>query len=65
MQQACCSTPSIARPASQRQGHYPRKFRRSPQEAKDYVSEIERLSGVKASIISVGPDRDQTFMRGW
>ena len=36
-----------------------------PQEAKDYVSEIERLSGVKASIISVGPDRDQTFMRGW
>ncbi len=27
--------------------------------------ELERLSGVKATIISVGPDRDQTFTRGW
>ena len=43
----------------------PKSFDELPQEAKDYVSEIERLSGVKASIISVGPDRNQTFMRGW
>ena len=42
-----------------------KSFDELPQEAKDYVSEIERLSGVKASIISVGPDRKQTFMRGW
>ena len=42
-----------------------KSFDELPQEAKDYVAEIERLSGVKASIISVGPDRNQTFMRGW
>ena len=40
-------------------------FEELPQAAQDYVHEIERLSGVKATIISVGPDRDQTFMRGW
>ncbi len=40
-------------------------FEDLPQAAQDYVCEIERLSGVRATIISVGPDRDQTFMRGW
>ena len=42
-----------------------KSFDELPQAAKDYVAEIERLSGVKASIISVGPTRNQTFMRGW
>lgn len=40
-------------------------FEDLPQQAKDYVEEIERLSGVRASIVSVGPDREQTFLRGW
>ncbi len=31
-----------------------------PENAKNYLDEIERLSGVKISIFSVGPDRNQT-----
>ncbi|WP_308544002.1 adenylosuccinate synthase [uncultured Slackia sp.] len=40
-------------------------FEELPQAAQDYIAEIERLSGVKATIVSVGPDRHQTLMRGW
>ncbi|MBQ9691454.1 MAG: adenylosuccinate synthase [Eggerthellaceae bacterium] len=42
-----------------------RSFEDLPKAAQDYIERIETLSGVKASIISVGPDHDQTFMRGW
>jgi adenylosuccinate synthase len=34
-----------------------------PQEARDYVSNIEALLGIPASCISVGPGRDQTIRR--
>ena len=26
---------------------------------------VEKITGVPVSIIAVGPDRDQTIMRGW
>lgn len=32
-----------------------------PDKAKAYLARIEELSGVKASIVSVGPDRDETI----
>ena len=42
-----------------------KSFEDLPANARAYIEELERLSGVKATIISVGPDRDQTFTRGW
>jgi adenylosuccinate synthase len=36
-----------------------------PREAKDYIDLIEQLSGVRVSIIAVGPDREQTINRHW
>ncbi len=42
-----------------------RSFEELPQEAQDYVTFIEKLAGTRISIISVGADRSQTFMRGW
>ena len=42
-----------------------KSFEDLPANAQAYIEELERLSGVKATIISVGPDRDQTFTRGW
>ncbi|WP_350455334.1 adenylosuccinate synthase [Slackia heliotrinireducens] len=42
-----------------------KSFEDLPQTCQDYVLEIERLSGVRASIVSVGPDHDQTLLRGW
>lgn len=36
-----------------------------PREAKDYVDLLEQLSGVRASIVCVGPDREQTIDRFW
>ncbi|WP_320170139.1 adenylosuccinate synthase [Maridesulfovibrio sp.] len=34
-----------------------------PEAARNYISRIEELSGVKVGIVSVGPDRDQTIVR--
>ena len=34
-----------------------------PQAARDYVARLEEITGVPATIVSVGPDRDQTIMR--
>lgn len=36
-----------------------------PQAARDYVERLEELAGVPISIVTVGPDREQTIMRGW
>ena len=37
-----------------------RKLEDLPENALNYLKEIERLCGVKVSIFSVGPDREQT-----
>ncbi len=42
-----------------------RSFDELPQEAKDYILFLEELSGVHVSIITVGPDREQSIYRGW
>ena len=42
-----------------------RSFYDLPREAKDYIDLIEQLSGVRVSLIAVGPDRDQTINRHW
>jgi adenylosuccinate synthase len=42
-----------------------RRFEELPREARDYIHFIEELAGVQVSIIAVGPDRNQTIMRGW
>jgi adenylosuccinate synthase len=42
-----------------------RSFEDLPRQARDYISRIEELAGVPASLIAVGPDRSQTIMRGW
>ncbi len=39
-----------------------REFDQLPVEAKDYIKRIEDLTGVPASIVSVGPDRDETLL---
>lgn len=36
-----------------------------PENARSYIEYLEKITGVPMSIISVGPDRDQTIMRGW
>ena len=41
-----------------------RSYDELPQEAKDYIREIEEFTGVPVRIISVGPDREQTMVRG-
>ena len=40
-------------------------FDELPANAQSYITYIEEITGVPASIISVGPDRDQTIMRSW
>lgn len=40
-----------------------KKYKQLPKEAKDYVSFIEDYTGTKVGIVSVGPDRNQTFNR--
>jgi len=40
-----------------------KKFSYLPSNAKKYVSAIEELLGIKISVISVGPERDQTIFR--
>ena len=42
-----------------------RSFEELPENAQRYVEYLENLVGVPISIIAVGPDRDQTIMRGW
>ena len=42
-----------------------KKFEDLPANAQSYVKYLEEVSGVKASIISVGPDRNQTIFNGW
>ena len=42
-----------------------RSYDELPENARKYVEYIEEITGVRASIVSVGPDRDQTIMRGW
>ena len=42
-----------------------RTFYDLPREARDYIDFIEDLAGVPVSIITVGPDREQTIMRRW
>jgi adenylosuccinate synthase len=34
-----------------------------PKEAKDYIAEVEKITGVPVKIVSVGPGRDQTIVR--
>ncbi|MCI8284298.1 MAG: adenylosuccinate synthase [Firmicutes bacterium] len=41
-----------------------RSYEDLPEEAKAYIKEIEEFSGVPVKIISVGPDREQTMIRG-
>ena len=36
-----------------------------PKEAKAYIEFLEQLSGVRVSLIAVGPDRNQTINRFW
>ena len=40
-------------------------FEELPENAQKYVEHLEELAGVRISIITVGPDRDQTILRGW
>jgi adenylosuccinate synthase len=40
-----------------------RYFRDLPAQAKAYVQKIEELVGVSVSLVSVGPDRDETILR--
>ena len=39
--------------------------RTKTENAQRYVERLEELAGVRISIITVGPDRDQTILRGW
>ncbi len=41
-----------------------RHYSKLPQNTKIYLREIEKLTGVKISILSTGPDRSQTFILG-
>ena len=42
-----------------------RTFEELPEQAQAYVERLEQLCGAPISIVTVGPDRDQTIMRGW
>ena len=42
-----------------------REYEELPENAKAYVEHLEELCGVRISFVSVGPDRDQTIVRGW
>ena len=41
-----------------------RKYEDLPEEAKEYIRVIEEFTGVPVRIVSVGPDREQTMVRG-
>lgn len=40
-------------------------FEDLPENAQAYVEYLEEITGVRISIIAVGPDREQTILRGW
>ncbi len=42
-----------------------RHYEELPENTRRYVEYLEELAGVPMSIISVGPDHDQTIMHGW
>ena len=42
-----------------------KSFEELPENAQKYVEHLEEITGVKISIVAVGPDRDQTIIRGW
>ena len=42
-----------------------RDYTELPEATRSYIEYLEKITGVPMSIISVGPDRDQTIMRGW
>ena len=42
-----------------------KRFEDLPQNAQVYVQYLEDITGVPASVIAVGPDRDQTIFNGW
>jgi adenylosuccinate synthase len=42
-----------------------RTFDELPANAQAYIKRIEELAGVPVSIVTVGPDREQTILRGW
>ncbi|MEG0323169.1 MAG: adenylosuccinate synthetase, partial [Raoultibacter sp.] len=42
-----------------------RTFEDLPENAQRYVEYLEEIAKVRISIIAVGPDRDQTILRGW
>jgi len=39
------------------------KFEKLPQKAQQYVKEIEKLVGVKATLIATGPKREEIIVR--
>ncbi|SDG79407.1 adenylosuccinate synthase [Desulfosporosinus hippei] len=41
-----------------------RRFEELPQAAQNYILRIEELSGVQATLVAVGPGREQTIVRG-
>ena len=40
------------------------KYEELPENSKKYVEKIEELTNLKADIVSVGPKRSETFIRG-
>jgi len=40
-----------------------RTFAELPSATRDYIARIEEILGIPVSIVSVGPDRDQTILR--
>lgn len=41
-----------------------KKFEDLPKNAQNYIQRLEELSGVKATLVAVGPGREQTIVRG-
>jgi len=41
-----------------------RRFEDLPQAAQNYILRIEELSGVPATLVAIGPEREQTIIRG-
>ncbi len=42
-----------------------RRFEDLPENAQRYIVYLEKITGVPVTIIGVGPDREQTIVRGW
>ena len=42
-----------------------RTYEELPENTRAYIEHLEEITGVSMSIVSVGPDRDQTIMRRW